>query len=377
MSTDTPTTHPHRPTRHDAGHHPVPLRQRRRAARRPRASAGRRRRPGPRPRSRRRSRPRHRAPPHRQAVCRTPRTGSASTQEPRARQGRCRHRRRGRSRCGRLLARGRGLRRRPRLVRRVRRHHPRQALAQTRRHLLRSSRRRAHLGWHRPPSTHRGGLQAGQSVLVTGASGGVGSYAVQIADALGADVTGVCSPAKADYVRAIGAHHVLTYPHDDWTDGTRRWDLVLDIAGNPNVRQLRRALTPRGTAVFVGGENAGAILGMARQIRGALLSPFIGQRLVPLLARERADELRAAHPAHRSRPDGPGARPHLPARAGSRRHAATRTWCSSRQGRRRRVTTASPHLRGPSPRTLLPPFTGTPRTRAPPLTPSDSPQPGT
>jgi NADPH:quinone reductase-like Zn-dependent oxidoreductase len=134
-----------------------------------------------------------------------------------------------------------------------------------------------------------GGLQAGQSVLVTGASGGVGSYAVQIADALGADVTGVCSPAKADYVRAIGADHVLTYPDDDWTDGTRRWDLVLDIAGNPNARQLRRALTPRGSAVFVGGENAGAILGMARQIRGALLSPFIRQRLVPLLARERAD----------------------------------------------------------------------------------------
>lgn len=134
-----------------------------------------------------------------------------------------------------------------------------------------------------------GGLQAGQSVLVTGASGGVGSYAVQIANALGADVTGVCSPLKADYVRAIGAHHVLTYPHDDWADGTRRWDLIIDIAGNPAIRQLRRALTPRGTAVFVGGENAGAVLGMARQIRGALLSPFIGQRLIPLLARERAE----------------------------------------------------------------------------------------
>jgi NADPH:quinone reductase-like Zn-dependent oxidoreductase len=133
-----------------------------------------------------------------------------------------------------------------------------------------------------------GGLQVGQSVLVTGASGGVGSYAVQIARALGAEVTGVCSPGKADYVRAIGAHHILSYSHDDWTDGSRRWDLVLDIAGNPSVRQLRRALTPRGTAVLVGGENAGAILGMARQLRGALLSPFIKQRLVPLFARERA-----------------------------------------------------------------------------------------
>jgi NADPH:quinone reductase-like Zn-dependent oxidoreductase len=136
--------------------------------------------------------------------------------------------------------------------------------------------------------TDAGGIQAGQSVLVTGASGGVGSYAIQIAHALGAEVTGVCSSPKADYVRAIGAHHVLTYPHDDWADGTRRWDLIIDIAGNPTVRQLRRALTRHGTAVLVGGENAGAILGMARQIRGALLSPFIGQRLNPLLARERA-----------------------------------------------------------------------------------------
>lgn len=137
--------------------------------------------------------------------------------------------------------------------------------------------------------TDAGRLQHGQTVLITGASGGVGSYAVQIARALGGEVTGVCSPAKADYVRAIGAHHVLTYPDDVWADGTRRWDLVIDIGGNPTVRQLRRALTARGTAVFVGGENAGAILGMARQIRGALLSPFVGQRLVPLLARERAD----------------------------------------------------------------------------------------
>ena len=134
-----------------------------------------------------------------------------------------------------------------------------------------------------------GRLQSGQSVIVTGASGGVGSYAVQIARALGAEVTGVCSPAKADHVRALGAHHVLTYPDDDWTDGTRRWDLVLDIAGNPTVRQLRRALTPRGTAVFVGGEDAGAVLGMARQVRGAMVSPFVGQRLVPLLSRERAE----------------------------------------------------------------------------------------
>lgn len=133
-----------------------------------------------------------------------------------------------------------------------------------------------------------GRVEAGQSVLVTGASGGVGSYAVQLAVSMGAEVTGLGSRAKLDHVTALGAHHVLDYARDDWADGTRRYDLILDVAGNPSVRRLRRALTPHGTAVFVGGEQAGAITGMARQFRGALLSPFIGQRLVLLLARERA-----------------------------------------------------------------------------------------
>lgn len=135
--------------------------------------------------------------------------------------------------------------------------------------------------------TDAGNLEAGQSVLVTGASGGVGSYAVQLAASMGAEVTGVCSGAKRDHVSSLGAHHVLDYSRDDWADGTRRYDLILDIAGNPSVRRLRRALASRGTAVFVGGEHGGALTGMARQLRGALLSPFIGQRLVLLLARER------------------------------------------------------------------------------------------
>jgi NADPH:quinone reductase-like Zn-dependent oxidoreductase len=135
--------------------------------------------------------------------------------------------------------------------------------------------------------TSAGKLEAGQSVLVTGASGGVGSYAVQLAVHLGAEVTGVCSAAKLEHVTALGAHHVLDYTRDDWADGTRRYDLILDVAGNPSVRTLRRATAPRGTVVFVGGEGGGAITGMARQMRGALLSPFIGQRLVVLLSRER------------------------------------------------------------------------------------------
>jgi NADPH:quinone reductase-like Zn-dependent oxidoreductase len=136
--------------------------------------------------------------------------------------------------------------------------------------------------------TGAGRVRPGQSVLVTGASGGVGSYAVQLAVSMGAQVTGVCSAAKRDHVTALGAHHVIDYARDDWADGTRRYDLILDVAGSPSVRRLRRALTPHGTAVFVGGEQGGAVTGMARQLRGALLSPFVGQRLVILLARERA-----------------------------------------------------------------------------------------
>ncbi|MGD9959001.1 NAD(P)-dependent alcohol dehydrogenase [Nocardioides sp.] len=138
--------------------------------------------------------------------------------------------------------------------------------------------------------TDAGKVQPGQSVLITGASGGVGSYAVQLAASLGAEVTGVCSSAKLDHVAALGAHHVIDYSRDDWADGTRRYDLILDIAGNPPVSRLRRALTPRGTAVFVGGESSGVITGMRRQVGGALLSPFIGQRLVLLLARERSTD---------------------------------------------------------------------------------------
>src|SRR5690349_7102330 len=131
-----------------------------------------------------------------------------------------------------------------------------------------------------------GRVQAGQSVLVLGASGGVGSYAVQIAKAFGADVTGVCSSAKADLVASLGADHTIDYSRDDFADGSRRYDLILDIAGNPSLRRLRRALQPSGTAVFVGGENAGALTGMGRQLRGALLSMFVKPRLALLVAKE-------------------------------------------------------------------------------------------
>jgi NADPH:quinone reductase-like Zn-dependent oxidoreductase len=135
-----------------------------------------------------------------------------------------------------------------------------------------------------------GHVQAGQSVLVVGASGGVGSYAVQLANAFGAEVTGVCSAAKADLVMSLGAEHVIDYASEDFADGTRRYDLVLDIAGNPSLRRIRRALTPRGTAVFVGGEDAGALLGMGRQLRGVLLSTIVRQRLALLVTQERGSD---------------------------------------------------------------------------------------
>lgn len=135
-----------------------------------------------------------------------------------------------------------------------------------------------------------GRLTEGQSVLVTGASGGVGSYAVQLAKALGGEVTGVCSTAKLDFVSSLGADHVLDYTRQDFAQGPRRYDLVIDIAGNPSLTRLRRALTPRGTAIFVGGESAGSVTGMSRQLRGVLASPFLRQRFALLLPKESAKD---------------------------------------------------------------------------------------
>lgn len=125
-----------------------------------------------------------------------------------------------------------------------------------------------------------GRVKAGQRVLVLGASGGVGSFAVQVAKAYGAHVTGVCSTAKTDLVRSLGADEVLDYTQQDPVDGGRRYDVILDIAGNRPIARLRRALTPRGTLVIVGGEGGGKwIGGNQRQLGAMLLSPFVGHRL--------------------------------------------------------------------------------------------------
>ena len=137
-----------------------------------------------------------------------------------------------------------------------------------------------------------GRVQSGQQVLIVGASGGAGSYAVQLAKAFGAEVTGVCSAAKLDLVRSLGADHVIDYVHDDFADGVHRYDLILDIAGNSSISRLRRALTPRGTAVMVGGEAGDSLTGgMGRQLRARVVSMFVRQRLTGLLCKERSNDL--------------------------------------------------------------------------------------
>lgn len=136
-----------------------------------------------------------------------------------------------------------------------------------------------------------GRVQTGQKVLITGASGGVGSYAVQLAKAFGADVTGVCSSAKMDFVRSLGADHVIDYIRDDFADGSAHYDLILDFAGNPALSRLRRALSASGTAVVAGGERGGNITGMSRQLRALALSPFVSQRLTMFAANQRAADL--------------------------------------------------------------------------------------
>jgi NADPH:quinone reductase-like Zn-dependent oxidoreductase len=136
-----------------------------------------------------------------------------------------------------------------------------------------------------------GGVRAGQRVLVIGAGGGVGTFAVQIAKAEGAEVTGLCSTAKTELVRSIGADRVIDYTQEEFADGHNRYDVILDIAGNRPLSQLRRALTPQGTLVIVGAEDAGDWLGVGRQLRAAALSPFVGQKLGFFISKERGQDL--------------------------------------------------------------------------------------
>ena len=138
-------------------------------------------------------------------------------------------------------------------------------------------------------------VQPGQSVLVVGAAGGVGTFAVQIAKAFGARVTGVASTSKLDLVRSIGAEEVIDYTREDFTDGSRSWDVIVDTAGRRPLRHLRRALTAKGTLVVVGGDGGGRWTGgfFRGMLRGPLVSLFVGQKLGWLNSKTTLKDLQA------------------------------------------------------------------------------------
>ena len=138
-------------------------------------------------------------------------------------------------------------------------------------------------------------VQAGQHVMITGAGGGVGTFAVQIAKASGASVTGVCGPAKADLVRSIGADSVIDYTRQEIGHGGHRYDVIIDISGSRPLSVLRRALAPRGVLVLTGGDryDRPALIGMSRQARAPFLSMFTGQRLRFFVAKGNAADYQA------------------------------------------------------------------------------------
>ena len=137
-----------------------------------------------------------------------------------------------------------------------------------------------------------GRVEAGQRVLVVGGSGGVGSYAVQLAHVFGAEVTAVCGPTKVDLVRSLGADHVLDYTRDDFAEAAQRYDVILDIGGNSSLSRLRRALAARGTLVIVGGETGGRWLGgFDRQLRAMLLSRVVHQTLGTFVSTESHEDM--------------------------------------------------------------------------------------
>jgi NADPH:quinone reductase-like Zn-dependent oxidoreductase len=138
----------------------------------------------------------------------------------------------------------------------------------------------------------RGRVEPNQQVLIIGASGGVGTYAVQIAKAFGTQVTGVCSSTKVDLVRSLGADHVIDYTREDFADRPQRYDVILDIGGHASLVRLRRALAPRGTLVIAGGETDGRWFGgYDRQLRAVLLSRFVTQKLTTFISSENHADL--------------------------------------------------------------------------------------
>jgi NADPH:quinone reductase-like Zn-dependent oxidoreductase len=139
-----------------------------------------------------------------------------------------------------------------------------------------------------------GRVQHGQRVLIIGASGGVGSFAVQLAKSFGAEVTGVCSGGNADLVRSLGADHVIDYTREDFARGGRRYDLIFQLAGTRSPSACRRALAPRGTLLVSSGASDGRWIGpLGRVLEAVALSPLVGQRLIPFEAKPSAKDLEA------------------------------------------------------------------------------------
>jgi NADPH:quinone reductase-like Zn-dependent oxidoreductase len=137
----------------------------------------------------------------------------------------------------------------------------------------------------------KGQVQPGQKVLVIGASGGVGTYAVQIAKSYGAEVTGVCGTRNVDMVRSLGADHVVDYTQEEITDSGRLYDLILDTAGNRSLSDLRRALTPSGTLIIVGGSGGPWLMGVGRTLQAVVMSPFTSQKLASFLSATTQEDL--------------------------------------------------------------------------------------
>jgi NADPH:quinone reductase-like Zn-dependent oxidoreductase len=137
----------------------------------------------------------------------------------------------------------------------------------------------------------KGNLQPGQKVLINGASGGVGTFAVQIAKSFGAEVTGVCSTRNVEMVRSIGADHVFDYTKEDYTESGEQYDLIIDMVGNHSLSANRRVLTPEGIFVMVGGAKGNWLGPIMSPLKGLMLSPFVGQEFVMILGRMRQGDL--------------------------------------------------------------------------------------
>ena len=137
----------------------------------------------------------------------------------------------------------------------------------------------------------KGHIKPGQKVLINGASGGVGTFAVQIAKSYGAEVTGVCSTRNLEMVRSLGADHVIDYTQDDYTENGQRYDLIMDMVGNHSLSANRQALNPEGIFVIIGGSKGNWLGPLMSPIKALMYSPFVGQEFVMLIAKMRKEDL--------------------------------------------------------------------------------------